>query len=191
MERRRKTKIVAIIVLLISIICTTVAFAVMSTTLTINGTGLMDPENWEVKFANLSSSITGAASITTAATIQNDTTIGDFVIKLTKPGDSATYTFDVVNDGSIDAKLITLTKGTPSVTGTAGASKTSDETIVSGNLTYSLTYTTGGAAVAQDDTLDAGETKNMTLTLSYNGNTLPVDDVAIGNLGITLVYEQN
>ena len=197
MEKERKTKTLATVALIVAVLGLTVAFAAMSTTLTINGTAEVNTASWDIHFENLSSAVTtGDATETTAPTIQTgadskpNTKIGDFKIQLTKPGDSVTYTFDVVNDGTIDAKLGTLTMGTPQCTSNAEPTVENDATIVCDGLTYELTYTDGGAPVAQDDTLNKGETKNLTLKLAFDGDALPTDDVAISGLDITMIYNQ-
>lgn len=192
MEKQRNSKRIAIIVLCVAVLGLTVAFAAMSTQLTIGGTAKMDTARWSIKFANLNlESKTGNASVVKAPDL-TDTHIGDYEVTLTKPGDSVVYTFDVVNSGDINAILGTFTKqATPTCTGVSATSATADAGIVCGNLTYSLTYTDTGAAVTEGDTLDGGATKNMTLTISYDGNTLPKDDVTITGLDITMIYNQN
>ena len=195
MEKGRKTKAVAIVALIVAVLGLTVAFAALSTTLTINGTAEVNTATWDIHFENLSSAVTtGDATETTAPTIQvgadskPNTKIGDFKVQLTKPGDSVTYTFDVKNTGTIDATLGTLTIGTPVCT--SNTSVDEDETIVCDNLTYELTYTDGGTPVAQNDTLNKGETKNLTLKLAFDGDELPTDDVSITGLDVTMIYNQ-
>lgn len=191
MEKQRQVKGIAILALCVAVLGLSVAFAAMSTTLSINGTATMNTASWSIKFMNLSeATVTGSASVVTAPVL-SDTHIGDYEIVLTKPGDSVTYTFDVKNTGTIDAVMSTFTKGTsPVCTGVSQTSATEDANTVCNNLTYTLTYTSDGSAVKANDTLAIGETKNMTLKISYTGNDLPSDDVNISGLDITMIYEQ-
>ena len=203
MEKQRTTKVVALSALIVAIVSITVAFAAMSTTLTINGTAVMQTANWEVRFvpATLTSSTTGAATVTTAPTL-TDTTLGTFAVVLTRPGDSIVYTFDVTNAGTINARigsifqngieLIGGVNGTPICTGLAldPVDAANDAALVCGNLTYTLTYTAGGT-VSQNDTLTAGQTRNLTLRIAYTGTTLPTDDVQISGLGMSIIYVQD
>ena len=56
-----------------------------------------------------------------------------------------------------------------------------------------MTYA-DGSPIRVDDTLDAGETKSLKLTLLYSSNVsaeqLPTDDVAVSNLAISIIYSQ-
>lgn len=188
MEKKRLINLLVLAGLVFGIIGITVAFAAIQTTLQITGTATMNTATWGVKFENLSSpTLGGDASVTTAPTLA-DTSIGTFAVEITNSGDSVAYTFDVTNTGSLDAKIGTFTKAaSPTCTGTSVTQAEADATTVCSNLTYTLTYTSGGSAVAANDTLASGETKNMTLTLSYSGG-ITDDDVNITGLGITIIY---
>lgn len=184
----------------IIVLCVTISaifgivYAAFTQNLTINGKATVKKSSWSIKFSNLGTvQKTGSAAQVTAPTINtNDTKISEYSVSLTKPGDSITYTFDVVNDGDYDAKLSTITIPTPTCTKTTNGTD-ADATNVCSNLTYSLTYD-DGTALAVNDTLNAGATKSMKLTLTYNSNAsaaqLPTADVSISNLGITLTYTQ-
>ncbi len=196
MEKERKIKTLSFVALIVAVLGLTVAFAALSQTLTINGNATVDTATWDIHFANLSSgATTGGASVTTEPTIKADsngkesTVIGDYDVVLTKPGDSITYTFDVTNAGTVDATLSSLTKAAKP-TCTSNASVENDATIVCDGLTYSLTYTDSGEEVKENDVLDKGMTKNMTLKLAFESDKLPTDDVSISDLGITFNYAQ-
>lgn len=204
MEKNKSMKIVAIVALVLSVIGLTVAFAAMSTTLTINGTATMDPESWDIHFANLSeANVTLGGEVVTPPTL-TATHIGDYDVKLTKPGSSVSYTFDVVNDGSLNAYLDSFTKGTPVFEGVSLDKATADASIVENNFVYTLAYTndttieqtgtikTAGTEVAQNDQLLAGQTVNLTLTVAYKSTAteIPSDDVNITGLDASLIYAQ-
>lgn len=183
----RKTRILVIIALLFAVISVSIGFAAMSTTLRINGSATMDTAHWKIRFKNLSNPvITGDASVLVAPTL-SDTVIETYKVKLSKTGDSVTYTFDVTNESTdMDAIIGTFTKQTPTCTGS-----TSDVNIVCPNISYELRYTSTNELVKKDDTLNAGETKNLTLKISYNGENLPENTVEINNLNIIIIYDQN
>lgn len=194
MEKERTNKILAIVAICVAVAGLTVGFAAFSSTLTINGTGTVKASNWQVRFENLSAvTKTGTASEVTAPTINtNDTNIGDYDVTFTTPGDSISYTFDVANNGTFDAEVTTVTIPTPTCTGT-GANAETDATNVCNNLTYTLTYA-DGTAINVADALTASQKKTLKLTLTYGtsitADKLPSDDVAISNLGITVLYSQ-
>ncbi len=188
-----KKLVFGILALLVSIVAVSISYAAFTQNLNINGTGKVQATSWSVHFANLSNAITsGTANETTAPTIKSGRTdIGDYAVSFYTPGDSITYTFDVVNDGDYDAKISVLTKGTPTCNGTDSTSNTN----VCANLEYTLKYTSGGANVAVNDTLRKNETKNMTLVLRYKStigqNELPTAEVTVSGLGITIQYAQD
>lgn len=188
MEKERKVKTLSIAALIVAVLGLTVAFAALSTQLTINGTAEVKAATWDIHFANLSeATLTGTATVATAPTLAA-TKIGDYKITIVKPGDGVKYTFDVENKGTIDAKLGTFTKPEPVCTSAGTAAEAAK---VCAGLTYTLTYTDTGAAVKAEDTLAKGETKNLTLTLSYDSDSVPTNDVEISGLDITMVYNQN
>lgn len=197
MEKERKVKVLSLAALIVAVLGLTVAFAALSQTLTINGTAKIEKATWDIHFNNLSEAQkTGGAEVVTAPTIQeNSTVIKTFDLKLTKPGDSVKYTFDVVNAGSIDATLSSVVPATlkPTCTG-SGASADTDATTVCDGLTYKLTYTDSGEAVKATDELPKNSTKNLTLELSFditkNGSLTIANDVEISALDITLNYVQ-
>lgn len=195
MQNDKNFSIVGGVVLVLAIVAVIgITYASLSQQLEINGEGTVKATTWEIKFANLGAATTvGSAVEVTAPTINtNDTKIGDYSVKLTKPGDEVSYTFDIVNNGEINAELSSYTLPTPTCTGNGDSAET-DSTNICKNLNYSLTYS-DGTPVAQNDTLNAGETKNLKLTLGYKttiaNSELPLNDVVISNLGITMIYAQ-
>ncbi|MCI8394066.1 MAG: hypothetical protein HFH86_01115 [Bacilli bacterium] len=194
MEKERKTKFLAILAICIAVVGLTVGFAAFSSALTINGTSTIKSSSWQVRFENLSAvTKTGTATEVSAPTVNtNDTNIGDYDVTLTTPGDSISYTFDVANNGTFDAEVTTITIPTPTCTGN-GANAEIDAKNVCDNLNYTLTYEDGTAITATDAIL-AGQRKRLKLTLTYSNTVtaekLASDDVAISNLGITILYSQ-
>ena len=177
--------------LLLSVVGISVGFAAMSTQLNINGSASVVPASWKVQFNNLSSpSITGAAEVVTAPQIESDTHIGDYEVKLTKPGDEIVYTFDIKNSGTIDAELSNYTFATPTITGT-GTNAAADAEIVRNNLVYTLTYA-DGSAINTNDNLDKDTTKSLKLTIGYKSDAaeLPTNTVSVSGMDVTFVYSQ-
>ena len=177
--------------LLLSVVGISIGFAAMSQELDINGVAEVAPATWKIKFKDLSApTITGDAVVTTAPTITSDTHIGNYDIKLTKPGDSVVYTFKVANEGTIDAELGTYTKAAPTFTGT-GTTAAADQDIVYNNFVYTLTYA-DGTAIQTNDTLLKNTERTLKLTVAYdeNATALPTNPVEITGMDVTFIYEQ-
>ena len=196
----REMKILVVAALIISIVAIGIGFAAFSETLTINGNASVQTSSWKVKFSELgSATLTGTAAEVTKPTL-SDTTIGTYNATFKTPGDSISYKIKVSNTGSYNAKITTATISVPTCTGKSGESTAeADAGKVCDKLTYTLVYDTddtksAGQAVQVGDTLNAGETRPMVLTLKYadftDATLLPAADVSISNLGVTLVYSQ-
>ena len=113
MEKERRVKALAIVVLVIAVIGLTIAFAALSQTLTINGSAKLDASKWGLKFDNLvlasgNEYVEGTANIKT----DDNTVIENMNVRLTTPGDKVVYTVDLVNEGSINAKIDEIVKTT-------------------------------------------------------------------------------
>ena len=107
MEKERRTKALVVVVLLIVIAGLTIAFASLSQILTINGSANVNAATWNIHFKNnIETSTTGTAKIITKPTLDDKTlSIKNFEVSLTKPGDIAVLMVDIINDGTIDAKI--------------------------------------------------------------------------------------
>ena len=113
MEKERRTKALVVVVLLIVVAGLTIAFAALSTTLNINGTAYLDAAKWGIKFENLSEPVkTGDASTSGTAKIEESKSaeITGINVGLSTPGDKVTYTVDLVNEGTINAKIDKIEK---------------------------------------------------------------------------------
>ncbi|MBR3211218.1 MAG: hypothetical protein IKF71_04705 [Bacilli bacterium] len=105
MRKNKKKQIILYIVLLLMFLG--LGYAFLNTSLLIDGTTSFRANEWNVyidenSFSVLPGSVSGAKVIS-APSISEDTI--SFRISLTEPGDYYAYTFDVVNDGSIDAMI--------------------------------------------------------------------------------------
>ncbi len=207
-ERKMICAIIALAILLIGSIG--VAVAAFSTDLYIRGTATVRSTVWNVHFANLQPVVTNGehAKEVTAPTIQTSVdgnemaAIKTYDVELKEPGDSIEYTFDVVNDGDMDAKLAAITINTGSnLACTSAAGQVAADKVCS-KLNYTIKYA-DGTNLAIGDTLPAGTATNIasgankkTLTLKLEldkdmeTSDLPEKDVAVSNLAVILSYEQ-
>ena len=179
MEKERRTKALVIVVLLVVIAGLTVAFAALSATLNINGTAYLDAAKWGIKFENLSSP-TKIGSATTTGTAKIEETksaeITGINVGLSTPGDKVTYTVDLVNEGTINAKIDNIEK-----------------TVLTSEQQKYLTFKVtdrDGREVSEGDILSKGETRNLTITIEFIKD-LTKEDLPKQTSTISLSYKLN
>lgn len=175
-------------VLAVGLIGLTVAYASLSQNLTINGTAKVAAATWDVHFEGMNAgTATGYATLpTTGKLAASGTSVSGSIGTLKAPGDTITYTFDIVNAGDINATLGSYNITTPTCT----SEDSTNATAVCNNLTYTLTYENGDA-IQVGDTLNKKTTKKAKLTISSNDTSvIATKDVAVGNINATFVYNQ-
>ena len=179
MEKERRTKALVIVVLLVVIAGLTVAFAALSTTLNINGTAYLDAAKWGIRFENLSSPTrVGKATTTGTAKIEETKAaeITDMNVSLSIPGDKIVYTVNLVNKGTINAKIDNIEK----------TQLTSEQQRY---LTFKVTDP-NGYEIKQGDILEKGETKKITITIEFIKD-LTKEDLPKQTSTISLSYKLN
>ena len=179
MEKERRTKALVVVVLLIVVAGLTIAFAALSATLNINGTAYLDAAKWGIRFENLSEPVkVGTATTTGTAKIEETKAaeITDMNVSLSTPGDKVTYTVDLVNKGTINAKIDNIEK----------------TVLTSEQQKYLIFKVTDkdGREVSEGNILSAGETRNLTITIEF------IKDLTKGDLPkqtstISLSYKLN
>ena len=111
-----KNRFLLVGILIIGIISMTIAFAALSTNLSINGTASVAATSWNIHFANgvdntQSTHASGKVNKGTITGLQfAATSISNFTATLYQPNDEVVYNFDIVNDGTIDGQLDNFTK---------------------------------------------------------------------------------
>ena len=179
MEKERRTKALVIVVLLIVIAGLTIAFAALSTTLNINGTAYLDAAKWGIKFKNLSEPVSvGTATVTGTAKIEENKSaeITGINVSLSNPGDKVTYTVDLVNEGTINAKIDDIEK-----------------TVLTSEQQRYLTFKVtdqNEKEISQGDILGKGETRNLTITIEFIKD-LTKEDLPTSTSTISLSYKLN
>ena len=108
----RKNLYMVLSIVIISVLTLTVVYAALSTTLNITGNAEVTAASWDIYLNNIK--LNSSSATTTSPTISNKTT-ASFSTTLTEPGDFYEFTVDVINNGTIDAMIDSVTK-TPTVT---------------------------------------------------------------------------
>lgn len=178
MEKER-TKALVIVVLLIVVAGLTVAFASLSSVLNIKGTAYLDAAKWGIKFQNLSEPVSvGKATTTGTAKIEETKSaeINGINVNLSIPGDKIVYTVDLVNKGTINAKIDNIEK----------TQLTSEQQKY---LTFKVTDKDYNE-VSKGDILSSGETKKLIITIEFIKD-LTKEDLPTSTSTISLSYKLN
>ena len=150
----KKTYIVAFIVMLL---CITVGFAALNTTLNINGKSSISKNTWDIHFENISVT-NGSIEAIQEPTIENNTSVY-FEAKLSNPGEYYEYTVDVVNKGSIPAKI----SSNPVLSGVEAAEDV--------YLNYTVLYS-DGSEIKSGDTLDVNQRVSYKVRIEFDENII-------------------
>lgn len=175
MFNNRSGKNLVIFGLFLVILFMSVGFAALSSNLKIEGNTKIKGNSWNVHFTNLGTPSTfGAPTVDTEPSLDPTFTTLTYGVTLNQPGDSYSFTVDVINSGSIDAKLNSISN-----------------TGVSAEQDVYVNYTVTG--INQNDVLAAGDSKTITVTIEYDSTVessqLPTDDQTL-TLTVALNFVQ-
>ena len=175
----KKKKYLSIVILLLLVVGITVGYAALTANLSINGTSTIGVADWEVRFANLSVSENSVEPVSDPELSEDGLTI-TYSVNLATPGDFYEFTVDVVNSGSIPAKLSEM----PNVSGVSEAQDA--------YTNYTFTHA-DGTQIQVGEQLAAGASKKFKVRVEYDKNItnaqLPKTAQTM-NLTVTMAYEQ-
>ena len=134
---QKKQRTLAIFALAIALVATSIAYAALSATLSITGNVTKKKGSWSIDIQNISSVTTnGTGKMTTPPSVGTNGTL-NFAAELAKPGDSVSFTFDLVNNGSVAATFDT-DKFDIIIGNTAASKMYTDGEISDDNVTLSI-----------------------------------------------------
>ena len=176
---QKKQRTLALFALAVALVATTVAYAALSTTLNISGNITKKGGSWSVGITNLSSvSTKGTGSMSKAPSVSGTTL--SFDANLKKPGDSVSFTFDIVNSGTVTAGM-DVGSAKMAINGISRTlASLSEMKVVSDDITYLLEikdsdgkfYSTYDQAyIILGDKNTSTNTKTFKLTLTWNAGT--------------------
>ena len=155
--------------LLAAILIMAVGYALLSQSLTINGTANIT-SNWDVKITNITEG-TPTGSAENASPVNFTGTSATFNVNLVKPGDKMVYQITVSNEGTLNAELTGMTVN-PSDTADTG-------------IYYKVT------GVEQNVTkLDASQTNTVTVEVGWVATDTSTPTVKTVPLTVNLTYTQ-
>lgn len=194
MRRGRRNLQVILVGTILMIVGLSVAFAAMSTVLTITTNTVRNDTTvtWNIGFQGTSATATaggtsatgrscGTATITSTSVTVASTT-------LSKPDDWCRYSLTIKNSGTITGTLTGIDATAPSST---TCSQASGPTMVCGNITYKLTTDQdGNTALTTGGTLAANATRTIYLFVRYTGASLSSTQITQSGGSFSLTYSQ-
>ena len=174
----RKLQLIILLVLVSLVGTMSIAYAVLSTTLNINGTAQVQDASWNVHFDNVE---VNPGSVTTSNTpIIIDSKTIDFSVVLNNPGEFYKFDVDIINDGSIDAMIDSIIKS-PDLTSEQAK-----------YIKYEIEYVSG-ESISSKQLLASNEFKTISVLIAYRSD-ISMTDLNITtttlNLSIQLNYVQ-
>ena len=175
MKKNGDKKQIYIALLFVVALAIGVGYAFLNSTLNITGNTTIKENTWDVHFENFN--VTNGSVTATNAELDTNSTAVNYTITLQKPGDFYEFTVDVVNEGTIDAMVSTVTN----------TGLTYDQ---SKYLAYTVTYS-DGSMVAPNQLLKA-ETgfETIKVRVEYKKN-ITVSDLPNTNQVLTLSFSAN
>lgn len=182
MRRKSFVQNTLIVILSVAIIIMSVGYAVYSTPLNITGTTKLESALFDVKFSNIKqlSTTTVENSAISLPSISDSTNL-TFGVNLSV-NSVYEFTVDVINNGTIPAKLSTYT-----MTGTKGNETVTNSSELNYNnsyLNYTITYL-DGTSLNTDDELGVGESRTLKISVSY---TIPTDGTELPTTSESYVF---
>ena len=153
--------------LLAAILIMAVGYALLSQSLTINGTANIT-SNWDVKITYITEGTpTGSATNVSPATFTG--TSATFNVNLVKPGDKMVYQITVSNEGTLNAKLTGMTVSPESEADTGIYYRVSgvEQNVTKLDASQTNTVTVEVGWVASDTSTPTEKTVPLTVNLTY------------------------
>lgn len=162
------TKKSAIIVFLLAIVLImTIGYAAFMQTLTINGTATID-STWDIHIESIAVNNENLGAKSNSAEVGVDSLTANFDVSLTTPGSSVTYDITVKNNGSINAKLDSIS-----------FSDLGNDAII---------FSYGG--ITEGSTINSGDSQKFTLTITFNDSYETMPENITDKLTMYLTYVQ-
>ena len=192
---KRKHLYIILIALVILVASISIAYAALSSTLTISGSADVVASSWDVHFENeqFVSTISndglydykvqplfglpeGCIFDADCVMLVDDTVLDFSIEAISKPGDFKVIQFDVVNGGTIDAKLSNYT-----LTGLS-----SEQDVY---LNYYVIHA-DGSSISHNELLNAGERTSMKLVLEFDKN-IDANQLPTSTQNLSLSFTMN
>lgn len=195
MEKGKNVSYIIIGILLAAVVGLSIAYAALSTSLNINfGTVTQSQQSWNVAFetnSSLAATVSGTSDTGRLCGTANVTadTAEISATQLSKPDDKCVWALNILNTGSIDANLQTITPTNP--TGTGVSCTNNGASMTCGNITYKLTTDAAGTTLlTTNTTLASTDNLPVYLVATYSGTELNNSNVVQTGAAFTLNFNQ-
>ena len=172
--KKKKTR--KLLLLLVLVIAISVGFALLSTTLFINGTSTIKGNKWDIRWDSDSVAVTeGSVTAPDPTVTENDTKVS-FEVELELPGDYYEFTIDAINAGTIDGMISDIVTTVKDGTG--------ETATLPEYIHFSVTYADGNPiaknhllAKRVDAQTPTRETYKVRLEYDEEETTVPANDL--------------
>ena len=184
MEKRNNHmyRTLVIVALITAVLGISVAFAALTQTLTIGGTGAIQSNDWRIVWSTASGSkASGGSGVDYGSALGTNTaTLTISGIVLEKPGDKIKWIITAFNDGDIDAELESVS-GLLSKTITFNESEESELTDSDILVTLTKNDAPTYSGITALDSLNSGASQQYLLTVEFSDavEVVPTHDVGI------------
>ena len=174
----RKTLYIILSVVIICVFTLTIAYAALNTVLKITGSAEVSAADWDIRLEN---PVVTSGSVNSNLPVISGNKEASFSATLTNPGDFYEFSIDVVNKGSIDAMIDSITKS-PSLSETQAK-----------YLNYIVEYQ-NGEAISNKQLVEANSYVRLKVKVEFRkditASDLPTTSETL-NLAFTVNYIQS
>lgn len=177
MKKSKKSNIV--IVLVVLLLALAVGYAAFSTNLTITGTAKTKTDNWKVRFtkAEIETALEGNFDETSSVTCADTAVTVNAVLQA--PGDGASVTATIANEGKLDATLDKFV-----VEGTGFTKEGTTNVYKNGDIIVTVPDTT------DKEDIPAGESRDFVFTVEWDAASKDTASDKTASFSITFTYVQ-
>ena len=191
---RRNSRKRMYITLGLLILLLTIAYAFLTSNLSVSGTSNIDDIRWDIHFENAqsTSNSTVTPTVPPSAPAASKLTTISYDVTFNEPGDIYEFTIDTVNGGTVDAMIESYTSKIKVGNG--------EEVVIASNksnlpsyLDYDVTYSDGGQILANHQLLrGASETIKVRITFKSGLTIAQIEEAAnkVISFNISIDYKQ-
>ena len=192
MKNKKKRNLILLLVVLLGI---SIGFALLSTTLYINGTSTIKGNVWDIHWGTPTES-QGSVTATTPVRIKDNTDSQEieFSVGFDLPGDYYEFTVDAINAGTIDG-IITAYKA--AIYDSTGTTELDPEDPDYPDLIYTVTYADGttvpavGNVLAKRTDAEHPTTQTYKVKVQFDPEAQELPEVPDGQDSINYVFKLN